>query len=275
MTSRMTTKARFGAYLGAVVLAVVSCGGSDTAGRGQVDESGAATPTEPDASDGSGSGRPDLLMDPGDDGQYEADLDPADFVTNIDNPYLPLSPGKRWVYEDVEDDEDERVEVVVTSDRKQILGISAIVVRDTVTADGELVEDTYDWFAQDREGNVWYLGEESTEYQDGEVVSTAGSWQAGVDGAQAGIVMLADPTVGQVYRQEFYPGEAEDMAEVVRRGASESVAVGEFDHLVVIREWNPLEPDVVEEKYFAPGIGQILGVVVAGGEGREELVDGP
>jgi hypothetical protein len=255
----MTTKARSGAYFGAVLLAVVSCGGSDTAGPDQVDESGAETPTEPDASDEPGSGRRDLLIDPGDDGTYEADLDPADFVTAIDNQYLPLSPGNRWVYESVEDDEVERVEVVVTSDRKQILGIPAVVVRDTVTVDGELVEDTYDWFAQDREGNVWYLGEDSKEYEDGDVVSTAGSWQAGVDGAQAGIVMLADPAVGQVYRQEFYPGEAEDMAEIVRRGASESLAVGEFDNLVVIREWNPLEPDVVEEKYYAPGIGQILG----------------
>jgi hypothetical protein len=256
------------------MLAAVACGGSDAVEPDQAAEPDAISPTEPDAS-AEDSGAPDLVIDPGDNGQYEADLDPADFVPDIDNRYLPLSPGRRWVYEGVEEDEIERVEVVVTSERKQILEISAVVVRDTVTVDGELVEDTYDWFAQDREGNVWYLGEDSKEYEDGEVVSTAGSWQAGVDGAQAGIVMPADPTVGHVYRQEFYPGEAEDVAEVVRLGASERVAVGEFDDVVVIREWNPLEPDVVEEKYYAPEIGQILGVMVAGGDGREELIEVP
>jgi hypothetical protein len=241
-------------------LVVASCGGgSDT--------------VEPGAFAGTGSGVPAAVIDPGDGGRYEADLDPVDFVAVIDNPYLPLAPGMRWVYEGVEDDEVERVEVVVTSERKEILGIWAVVVRDTVTIDGDLVEDTYDWFAQDRDGNVWYLGEDTKEYQDGEVVSTGGTWEAGVDDAQAGIVMPADPTVGHAYRQEYYPGEAEDLAEVVRLGESASVPAGEFDDVVVIKEWNPLEPDVVEEKYYAPGVGPILAVVVEGGSGREELVE--
>ena len=106
------------------------------------------------------------------------------------------------------------------------MGVSTTVVRDTVTIDGALVEDTYDWYAQDQEGNVWYFGEETAEYEDGEIVSTAGAWEAGVDGALPGIVMEADPTVGDSYRQEYYPGEAEDMAEVVQTGVSEEVAFG-------------------------------------------------
>ena len=156
------------------------------------------------------------VIDPGDDGNYTVDIDPDDFVEVIDNPYLPLQPGTRWVYEGVEDGETERVEVEVTTDRRDVMGISAVVVRDTVYEDGELIEDTYDWFAQDVDGNVWYLGEDSREFEDGELVSTEGSWEAGVDGALPGIVMLADPEVGDAYRQEFYEDEAEDMAEVAR-----------------------------------------------------------
>jgi hypothetical protein len=135
------------------------------------------------------------------------------------------------------------------------------------------LEDTFDWFAQDTEGNVWYLGEESKEYEGGEVVSTAGSWEAGVDGALPGVIMWAHPEVGDRYRQEYYPGEAEDMAEVVRSGASESVSQGAYDDLVVIAEWNPLDPGVTEEKYYAAGVGVILEVVVTGGTGRVELVE--
>jgi hypothetical protein len=205
---------------------------------------------------------------------YDPDVDPANFVDGIDNPYLPFVPGSRWVYEEESDGETERIEVVVTDERRDVMGISATVVRDTVTTeDGELIEDTFDWYAQDKDGNVWYLGEDTKEYEDGEVVSTEGSWEAGVDGAVPGIIMEADPTVGDAYRQEFYEGEAEDLAEVVRVGASESVEFGDFDDLIVIKEWNPLEPDVVEEKYFARGIGLVLEVKIEGAEGRGELIE--
>jgi hypothetical protein len=213
------------------------------------------------------------VIDPGDGGTYVPEVDPADFVDTIDNPYLPLAPGSRWVYEGTSGGETERVEVVVTTDRRVVLGISAVVVRDTVTVDGELAEDTFDWFAQDRSGNVWYLGEDSREYADGEVVSTEGSWEAGVDGAQPGIVMPADPIPGQAYRQEYLEGEAEDMAEVGRLGSTEQVPYGTLTGLLVTKEWTPLEPDVVEEKYYAKGIGLVLEVVTAGGEGRVELVE--
>lgn len=213
------------------------------------------------------------VIDPGDGGDYRVDLDPAGFVAVVDNPMLPMVPGSRWVYEAEEDGEIERIEVVVTDQTREIMGITATVVRDTVTVDGELVEDTYDWFAQDEAGNVWYLGEDSTEYEDGAAVSTAGSWEAGEDGALPGIVMRGEPRVGDVYRQEFYAGEAEDMAEVARTGATETVPYGSFAGLLVIREWTPLEPDVVEEKYYAPGVGVILEVTVQGGSGRAELIE--
>ena len=144
------------------------------------------------------------VIDPGDGGNYQPNVDPNNFVDVIDNPYLPYPVGASWTYEGTEDGETESVEVTVTPQRKEIMGISATVVRDTVTtADGEVVEDTYDWFAQDRDGNVWYLGEDSTEFEDGKAVSTSGSWEAGVDGALPGIVMQAHPEVGQAYRQEY------------------------------------------------------------------------
>jgi hypothetical protein len=177
------------------------------------------------------------------------------------------------VYQGTSDGEDERIEVVVTGETREVMGIDAAVVRDTVSVEGEVVEDTYDWFAQDADGNVWYLGEESKEYEDGEVTSTAGSWEAGVDGALPGIVMPADPAVGQAYRQEFYEGEAEDLAEVLHVDGSETVAGEPYDGLVVTEEWNPLEPDVVEEKSYSRGIGLVLEVTTAGGEGRVELVE--
>jgi hypothetical protein len=216
---------------------------------------------------------PEAVIDPGDDGRYQADLDPADFVAEIDNPYLPLLPGSRWVYEGESDGEAERIEVVVTDERRAIAGIVATVVRDSVYVDGELVEDTYDWFAQDADGNVWYLGEDSKEYEDGVVTSTEGSWQAGVDGALPGIVMPAAPVQGDVYRQEFYAGEAEDMMEIISVGGTLTVAAGQFDDVVTTKDWTPLEPDTIEEKAYAVGVGKIREAQTAGGTGLTELVE--
>ena len=214
------------------------------------------------------------VIDPGDRGKYDPDINPAEFVDAIDNPYLPLTPGSRWVYEGASDGEVEHNEVVVTDERRTVMGVETTVVRDTVTdAHGELVEDTLDWFAQDREGNVWYFGEESKDYEDGEVASTAGSWEAGVDGALPGIVMPTEPTVGFAYRQEYAEGEAEDMAEVIRVGVSRTVAFGHYDAVVVTRDWNPLEAGVVEEKYYATGVGLIFETKTVGGKERVELIE--
>ena len=203
---------------------------------------------------------------------YAPVIDPANFVEGVDHPYFPLTPGTTMVYEGETEEGIERIEVTTLPETKEILGIQAAVVRDTVWLDGELIEDTFDWFAQDKDGNVWYMGEESREYEDGEVVSTAGSWEAGVDGAQPGIIMKADPQIGDTYRQEYYVGEAEDMAEVINLDESAAVAYGAFDNLLVAKEWNPLEPGVVEHKYYAPGVGLVLEEVVEGGTGRVELV---
>ncbi|MBN2113958.1 MAG: hypothetical protein JW785_07525 [Acidimicrobiia bacterium] len=217
-----------------------------------------------------GSGQP--LIDPGDGGNYRTSLDPADFVTRVDNPYFPLAPGSRWEYQAVGDGEMQTIEVVVTDQTRDILGIRATVVRDTVRVDGEVIEDTFDWYAQDTAGNVWYLGEDTKEYENGQVVSTEGTWEAGVDGAQAGIVMKADPQVGNAYRQEFYRGQAEDIAQVVRLGDSQTVPAGSYQGLLVTHEWTPLLADVVEEKYYAQGVGAVLESTVQGGSERIELI---
>lgn len=213
------------------------------------------------------------VIDPGDGGTYTADISAADFVTAIDNQWLPFTPGSRWVYEGVEGDEVERIEVVVLAETRDIQGITATIVRDTVTVGGELIEDTFDWYAQDTAGNVWYLGEDSKEYENGEVASTAGSWEHGVDGALAGIIMWADPMVGRAYRQEYYQGEAEDLAEVDRRGGTVTVRAGTFNDVIVIKEWNPLEPDVVEEKTVAAAVGVIKEEKVRGGSEVVELIE--
>jgi hypothetical protein len=200
-------------------------------------------------------------------------LDPADFVAVIDNPYLPLLPGSRWVYrEQSADGGAQRVEVTVTKRTREILGIAATIVHDVVRADGGIVEDTWDWYAQDRDGNVWYLGEDTKELRDGEVVSTAGSWEAGVDGAQAGIAMPAEPEVGLAYRQEYAEGEAEDAGEVLSLDERAEVPFGSFERVLQTKDWTPLEPDAEERKYYAEDVGPVLAVTLADGS-REELVD--
>ncbi len=230
---------------------LAGCGGDDADTTSAT--SAETTATSPDAT----TTAPEPLVDPGDGGDYAPVIDPAEFVATIDNPYLPLAVGSRWVYEGESDGEVERIEVTVTGDRKVVMGIDAVVVRDTVSIAGELVEDTYDWFAQDADGNVWYLGEDSNDYEDGKLVSTAGSWEAGVDGALPGIVMPAVPAVGDAYRQEFYAGEAEDMFEILEVDAALEIGLGSYERVVVTEDWNPLEPDVVEQKYYARGVGKI------------------
>ncbi|MCW8956466.1 MAG: hypothetical protein OQL09_06255 [Gammaproteobacteria bacterium] len=186
------------------------------------------------------------------------------------NPFFPLLPGLTKTYQEGE----ETIVVTVTDQTKEILGVTCVVVRDTVSIDGELVEDTDDWLAQDIYGNVWYFGEISRNYEDGELVDLEGSWKAGVDGAKAGILMKAVPTVGDVYRQEFLLGDAEDMGEVISTSeyAASVPAANCSAGCVVTRDFLPIEPDVNEHKYYAPGIGHILSIDVETGD-REELID--
>jgi hypothetical protein len=212
-------------------------------------------------------------IDPGDGGEYAPVIDPAAFVDVIDNPYLPYAVGSRWVYEGTVDGTLERTVVEVLDERREVMGVSALVVRDTVYADDEVVEDTYDWFAQDADGNVWYLGEDTHEYENGVAVNAAGAWEAGVDGALPGIVMPADPAVGDAFRQEYYPGEAEDMGEILEVGVSRTIALGDYDDVVVMENWTPLDPEIIEEKWYARGVGTIYESEVGGEEGAAELVE--
>jgi hypothetical protein len=193
------------------------------------------------------------------------------FTTKIDNRYLPLAPGSRWSYHDVLTGE--RTVVRVTSQTRRIAnGVTARVVRDTVRKHGHVTEDTFDWYAQDERGNVWYMGEDTKEYAHGKVSSTEGSWEAGVNGARAGIAMPAHPRVGRTYRQEYYKGHAEDHARVLSRDDQVEVPAGHYKHALLTKEWTPLEPDVLEYKLYAPGVGVVLESTVSGGAERNELV---
>lgn len=202
-------------------------------------------------------------------------LNPADFTTEIDNPYFPLAPGSRWVYEETDlDGAEVEVEVVVTNETKQIAnGIEAVVVRDTATEGGEPVEVTDDWYAQDADGNVWYLGEDTAEYENGKVSTRAGSFEAGVDGAQAGVAMPANPTDGMAYRQEYYASEAEDRAEVLSTDELAEVPFGFFRDVLLTKDLVPTEPKVTELKLYAKGIGLVEAVDTAGGTERAELIE--
>ncbi|WP_342303874.1 hypothetical protein [Methanolobus sp. ZRKC5] len=204
---------------------------------------------------------------------YNPVIDPANFVEEIDNQYLPLKPGTTFVYEGETEEGTERNVVFVSPQKKVVMGVTTTVVEDRVWENGELVEETYDWFVQDKDGNVWYFGEDSNDYEDGEIVSTAGSWEAGVDGAEPGIIMKANPQVGDDYQQEYYEGEAEDMAEVLSLDESVSVEYGSFDNCLQTKEWTPLEPGIEEHKYYASGVGLLLEVAVTEGDERLELVE--
>jgi hypothetical protein len=207
-------------------------------------------------------------------GDEVVELDPADFTTEIDNSYWPMPAGASWVYRETnEDGGEQRVEVTVTDETRKVMGIEARVVHDVVTEDGAVVEDTFDWYAQDADGNVWYLGEETEEYEDGEVVTTAGSWEAGVDGAQPGVIVPASPEPGLTYRQEYYAGEAEDAAAVLSLDERAQVPAGSFEGLLLTKDYTPLDPEILEYKLYAPGIGPVLVLAVSGGSGREQLLE--
>ena len=207
-------------------------------------------------------------------GSEPVDLNPDEFTTKIDNPYWPMTPGNRWVYRESEGGSELRVVVTVTERTKTIAnGIEARVVHDVVSENGAPIEVTDDWYAQDSDGNIWYLGEDTAEYENGKVVSRSGSFEAGVDGAQPGIAMPGDPQAGSSYRQEYLAGEAEDFAEVLSTDAKVKVRYGSFDGALKTKDVNPLEkPKPVEHKFYAEGVGPVLAETVAGGSGVEELV---
>jgi hypothetical protein len=206
-------------------------------------------------------------------GSEPVTLDPADFTTEITNEYWPMAPGDRWVYRETDGQGGEqRVEVTVTDMEKTVMGIEALVVRDVVSEDGQLVEDTFDWYAQDADGNIWYLGEDTKEFENGKVKTTAGSWEHGVDGAQAGIIVPASPEPGLEYRQEYYAGEAEDTATVLSVDEWVEVPSGAYRDVLMTKDYTPLDPEILEHKFYAKGVGPVLVLAVSGGSDREELL---
>ena len=207
-----------------------------------------------------------------DEGVYDPVLDPADFVPIITNPFAPFAPGSHWVYEGMTDEGLERVEVDVLWGTRTILGIEATVVQDRVFLDGELIEDTLDWVAQDADGNVWYLGEIAQNFEDGMLADLEGSWEAGVDGAKPGFWMKGDPAVGDIYRQEFLLREAEDIGEVLSLSEAVTVPAGSFTGCLQTKDYTPIEPEVFEHKFYAPGVGLVLEVNPETGE-QLELIE--
>jgi hypothetical protein len=207
-------------------------------------------------------------------GSEPVELNPADFTTEIDNPYWPMTVGSRWIYrETTEEGTVQRVVVTVTDETKQVAnGVEARVVHDVVSEDGEPVEITDDWYAQDSEGNIWYMGEATAEYENGKLATRAGSFEAGVDGAQPGVIMPADPQPGLAYRQEYLKGEAEDFGSVLSLDEQVEVPFGSFDGALQTRDVDPLEkPKAVEHKFYARGLGPVLAFDTKGGD-REELL---
>src|SRR6266545_35657 len=198
-----------------------------------------------------------------------ANLNPADFTTQIDNPYFPLPVGGRWVIRVTDTEGLEQHEVITVTDQTKRIadGVEARVVRDVVSEGGKPVEVTDDWYAQDSGGNVWYFGENTAEIHNGKR-DTSGSFEAGVNGADAGIAMLAHPEAGQTYREEFYAGHAEDRSRVLALDQQAEVPFGHFGDVLLTEDYTPIEPDVLELKFYAKGIGQVLAQTVSGGSER-------
>ena len=195
---------------------------------------------------------------------YEPVLNPADFVRVIDNPYFPLPVGRTLIYRGIKDGRSQIDRVHVTSKTKKIEGITATTITDVSTHRGKLLEKTTDWYAQDKHGTVWYLGENTAAFLPGGKIDRSGSWQAGVKDAEPGIIMKAHPAVPQAYRQEFMKGNAEDTAWIVMRGGKLAVPAGTFRHVLTSLEFTRLEPNVIDQKVYAPGIGIVSEQAVHG-----------
>jgi hypothetical protein len=208
---------------------------------------------------------------------YDPDI-PAEWAAAVTNPLFPLTPGTVWHYRAVTGDGVETTRTEVLPETRTVSGVTATVVHDQVYLDGELAEDTFDWYAQDPDGNVWYLGEDSKEIENGQVVSTEGSWEWGVDGALPGVIMWADPAahLNEEYHQEYLKGVAEDMAKVVSLDESVQVPAGAYSGCLKTEEHTPLESGSTEFKYYCDGVGTVLETNGSGGQ-RDELqqVTGP
>jgi uncharacterized protein DUF3108 len=189
-------------------------------------------------------------------GSYEPHIDPSLFQTLVDNRYFPLVPGTKFLYQETSGGKTYDNEVTVTGDTKVVMGVTCRVVHDVLRDKDAIKEDTYDWYAQDQKGNVWYFGEKSTEHLASGKVSTEGSWEAGVDGGQPGIIMKAHPAPGPAYRQEYLAGKAEDMGQVLSVRDTVTVPFGAFSSCVATHDWSMIEKGS-EKKWYAPGVGLV------------------
>jgi hypothetical protein len=205
-------------------------------------------------------------------GPYSAKIAPSEFVAAVNNRYFPLKPGTRFHYAGVLETTPQTDDMVVLHRTKEILGVRSTVVRDTVSEHGKPLERTFDWYAQDKHGNVWYMGEDSLELKHGRFVRADDSWQSGVNGAKPGIIMRGNPQPGEVYRQEYYPpGGALDQARVLSRHAMVNVPYGSFKRVLLTVEWSPVEPQF-EQKSYVAGVGEVAEHVTQGGHERFQLV---
>jgi hypothetical protein len=202
---------------------------------------------------------------------YSSKIDPTSFTDRITNPYFPLKRGT-YIYNGTKDGAPLHIEVKVTAQRKSVMGVSMVEIHDSAFVNGKIDEDTRDWYAQDAQGSVWYFGEDTKELNpNGAVLNTKGTWLAGVDGAQPGIVMPAHPTAGAIYQQEHAKGVAEDMIKILRTDASATTPAGSYRDVVETEDTNPLEPNKLEHKSFAPGVGFVGSDMMRGGAERIRL----
>ena len=208
-------------------------------------------------------------------GPYHPSIDPANFVKKIDNRYFPLVPGTTFLYKGVHEDgvTPQTDRQVVTHQTKQILGVTATVIRDVVSEHGKPIEKTFDWYAQDKDGNVWYMGEDTREKVHGHWVKMNDSWEGGVNGAEPGIIMPGHPRPGDEYRQEYYPGHALDQARVLGSGGPVTVPYGHFQHTLMTVETAPkIDPGVAERKFYVKGVGDIKEHTVSGNKEQIKLI---
>jgi hypothetical protein len=200
------------------------------------------------------------------DSSYKPDINPANFTnsTIITNPYYPATPGKKYIYEGQTDEGFERVEEQRLNTTKIIMGITCVISSFKGYVNGKLVEETRDWYAQDNDGTLWYFGEEVDNYDLNGTLIDRGSWEAGVDGALPGKIMPANPQTGMKYREEYYFGHAEDEAEIIGTGLSETISLGTYNGCIKTKNWTVLEPDALENKIYAPGTGLIKEIDIPG-----------
>jgi len=204
---------------------------------------------------------------------YNPKITPAEFVSEVTNPFFPLTPGTTFQYRAETDEGTEIDKVYVTHVTKEILGVTCTVVADSVWLEGVILEATFDWYAQHQDGTVWYFGEDVDNFENGVLVDHAGSWEAGVGSGKPGIILEAKPRIGDIYRQEFEPGVVEDLGEVLSLNESVTVPYGSFRNCLKTRDWTPLEPDKEANKCYASGVGLVLEIFTKGSSERVELVN--